>query len=122
MSDDAKKTILARRASFMAAAIASVGIACGKTQSSPEPCLSVSVPMNYDQDAEQPQPPPRPCLSPVRPDVVDAGPDDSGTGTGTGTGTGGRRDGGVAQPIPVEPIPLPCLSVLKPRGKEPRKQ
>lgn len=121
MSDDAKKTILARRASFVAAAIASVGIACGKTQSSPEPCLAV--PMNHDPDAEAP---PMPCLSPVAAPVdaavvdadVDAGLRDSGTGTGTRTGDGG----GVAQPRPTGTVPMPCLSVMKPRPKEPSKQ
>jgi len=117
--DDAKKTILARRASFMAAAIASVGIACGKTQSSPEPCLAV--PMNYDPDAEAPQPPPRPCLSPVRPDAASFGAARGGDEGGGDSGTG-TKDAGVAQPMPIEPVPLPCLSVLKPRGKEPRKQ
>ena len=39
--DDAKKIILARRARFVAAAVASVGIACGKTEAGPAPmpCL-----------------------------------------------------------------------------------
>lgn len=63
--DDAvKKAILARRARFIAAAVASVGIACGKTtkeDAPPVPCLSV--PLDYDAQ-------PLPCLTPT---VADAG-------------------------------------------------
>ena len=40
--DDARKIILARRARFVAAAMAGLGVACGKT-TSPEPCLSQAV-------------------------------------------------------------------------------
>ena len=50
--NDAKKIILARRARFLAAAVATVGIACGKDPP-PQPCLS------------QPYIEPQPCLSPV---------------------------------------------------------
>lgn len=57
MGDDAKKTILARRARFLAAAVAGLAVeACGKTEATrdagaeiaPQPCLSA---------------PPQPCLS-----------------------------------------------------------
>lgn len=55
MSDDAKRAILARRARFVAAALAGVSIACGKEAAKPEPCLEPMI----DRDAE-----PMPCLSP----------------------------------------------------------
>ena len=92
MSDDAKKAILARRAKFIAAAVASVGIACGKTpMSSPEPCLSIAV----DHDAA-----PMPCLSmPLRPpDAGATAPADAGSDAEAGP----------------KPIPMPCLSVRMP--------
>ena len=66
MSDEAKKAILARRAKFVAAAIAGLGAACGKHTSEdagapPGPCLSVAiVPDAGDEDV---QPRPRVCLS-----------------------------------------------------------
>lgn len=87
--DDAKAIVLARRAKFVAAAVAGVGIACGKTETTPpQPCLSVA----YVPDAA-----PQPCLSPVAvpPDAAaDAGPTDAGP-----------SDASV-------PIPVPCLSVI----------
>ena len=69
MSDekDPKRAILARRAKFIAAAVASIGIACGK-EPSPQPtvCLSATV----DPDSQPPKPlsnpdaqAPQPCLS-----------------------------------------------------------
>ncbi len=90
--DAARKAILARRAKFIAAAVASVGIACGKTTSNdppPMPCLSVpiqtdaeprpclKVAMEPDARAEAPDAaPPQPCLSiAIQPDAAaDAGP------------------------------------------------
>jgi hypothetical protein len=60
VNDDAKRKILARRARFVAAAIAGAGISisCGKSQ----PCLSVThIP---DPDAA---PAPQPCLSEPEP-------------------------------------------------------
>ena len=54
----AKRAILARRAKFVAVALA--GIACGKEHAEPQPeprvCLSAAVP-------EDAGPPPQPCLS-----------------------------------------------------------
>lgn len=92
MSDDAKKTILARRAKFIAAAVASVGIACGKTpMSSPEPCLSVAT----EHDAAAPMP----CLSPP--------PSDAGV-------TPPPSDAGVTPPTSPTTVPMPCLSVRMP--------
>lgn len=73
MSDDAKKTILARRAKFIAAAVASVGVACRA-----EPCLSVMPPSDAAQGST-PQadaaPDPVACLAYVAPNPQ---PDDAG--------------------------------------------
>jgi len=98
MSDDQKKIVLARRAKFVAAAVASVGIACGKEQAEPpRPCLSqVYVP----PDAE-----PQPCLSPVAVEPPDAATEDA------------------AMPMPSDAAtPVPCLSVAPPRKPPPTKK
>jgi hypothetical protein len=89
VNDDAKKKILARRARFIAAAVAGISISCGKDR--PEPCLSVThvpdpdaastpqpcleVTASDDGGAPQPclSPPPQPCLSVYNP-PPDAGP------------------------------------------------
>lgn len=67
--DDIKKLIFARRAKFVAAAVAGLNAAmCGGTTSQPEPCLSPRAPGDaglVDQGT------PQPCLS--------ARPDDAGT-------------------------------------------
>lgn len=98
MSDESRKKILARRASFVAAALASV--ACGKDAAErPEPCLSV--PYHHDPDAE----PPRPCLSVAIPDPSAPVPD-AGAG-GPDASAKAVMDGGVRPPTPH-----PCL---KPR-------
>jgi hypothetical protein len=73
VGDDAKKAILARRAKFVAAAIAGLGVACGKEKAddagaAPGPCLSTVV----IEDARAPDVEPRPqaCLSkPMRRDA-----------------------------------------------------
>ena len=116
--DDAKKIILARRARFLAAAVASVGIACGKESTPPQPCLSEPyiapdaepmpclTPIAVEQpDAAQPQPclappppdagpePPRPCLSPPPYNPPDAGKPPK------------KPDAG-----PPGPPPMPCLT------------
>jgi hypothetical protein len=109
---DAKKLILARRARFIAAAVASVGIACGKKDVPPQPCLSE--PMIRD-DAEAPQPclsvaiptdplppdaePPRPCLSIANPNT--------------------RPDAGTTTAKPKPPLPQKCLSIAKPPENHP---
>jgi hypothetical protein len=60
MAGDAKKTILLRRARFVAAAMAGLaGPACGKTTAPPE---------------NQVQPPPQPCLSPMPTDASTPAP------------------------------------------------
>ena len=96
MTDDgARKRILARRAQFIAAAVASFGAAsacdrCGGPSASPGPCLSVSVVVpdagaTIEDDAAPPRPcleimdppldagRPHPCLSIIMPQTRDAG-------------------------------------------------
>ena len=54
--DDARRLILARRARFVAAALAGVGVACGKEPGPPpEPCLSVTAPARYDGGWDAPR-------------------------------------------------------------------
>jgi hypothetical protein len=69
MNDDAKKAILARRAKFVAAAIAGLGVACGKQKADdagapPGPCLSTFVIEDAGADVRER---PRACLSPPMP-------------------------------------------------------
>lgn len=128
MSEESKKLVLARRAKFVAAALAGVSVACGKDPvPPPEPCLSVAL---DHRDAG----PPVPCLTPVQADV-DAGPPagDAGSSAGPDAGhtTRSQRDAGappkpvpcLAPPLPTntntaKPPPRPCLSVVKPPDKE----
>jgi hypothetical protein len=94
-NNDAKRLILARRARFVAAALAGVAIACGGSttdDANPEPCLGPQYqpPRDAGGDADaQPQPcleppiqedagadadadaEPQPCLSPLPPDASD---------------------------------------------------
>lgn len=98
--DEARKKILARRAAFVAAALATV--ACGK-ENVPQPCLSPPPlpPGDGGAPTEQPlvtpdaqppvePPPPQPCLSPMPHPPRDT-------------------DGGVQLPPP-----RPCLSIKMP--------
>lgn len=114
MSDDAKKLILSRRAKFIAAAVASVGIACGKKEEPPHPCLSVPF---LREDAGQPQP----CLQPVPPETTatDAGPQPIPapclSPMPTAKDTEPKADAGSPQPcLSVKPRPTPgptpCLA------------
>lgn len=125
MSDeeDARKIVLARRARFVAAAVASLGVACRTTTS--EPCLSpppqpepqdggaVSVTPSSDArptkavtepqvclkvraqpPGTEPEPGPQPCLSVLAPKAEpDAGP---------------------------KPVPVPCLSPPPPPPPKPK--
>ena len=116
--DDAKKTILARRARFIAAAMASVTMACGKTSTPPGPCLSVA----YVADGEAP---PMPCLSPIgvpRPDAdTSADADASADASADATANAGADAGKKIQPVPKPTAgPVPCLSVSVP-VKDPAK-
>jgi len=91
--EDAKRIILARRARFVAAALAGLNLAMcgGKSETDPQPCLSVV----SDDDGGNPQP----CLSPPGPGPVDAAVDVGDAGT--------DADDPDAQP-------QPCLSPLPP--------
>lgn len=71
-----REAILARRKRFVAAAVATMGIACGKTTapapgpdaSSPAPCLTaVPVVEPWDGGPAPPLQPPRPCLKVAMP-------------------------------------------------------
>lgn len=98
--DDSKKKILARRASFIAAAMATV--ACQKAPADkPEPCLSIAVD-HKPPDAE----PPLPCLSPrvTTPDdlIGDAGAEPPAPKQKSDAGT---------KPTP---LPHPCLTPKRP--------
>ena len=94
--DDCRRTILSRRARFIAAALASAGLtaaSCNKSnvEANPQPCLSappprydvappqpcLEMPMSDDGAPPQPltpppEPPPQVCLSPM-PTPEDAG-------------------------------------------------
>lgn len=68
-NDDAKRLILARRARFVAAALAGVAVACGGS-AEPETCLSpVFTPTDGGKDAADAEP--QPCLEPLPPDASD---------------------------------------------------
>lgn len=96
MSDDAKKLILARRARFVAAALAGMSIACGKEKSNPpEPCLSVPI---QRADAEAP---PGPCL---------AAPLDWKERWDAGS----AADAATPTTTLDASVPIPCLSVAIP--------
>lgn len=99
MSDDAKRAILARRARFLAAAIAGVGVAAcgGETEGpSPQPCLEPAIDAGDAGDDGAPEPclgmpapdaEPEPCLSAPAPDAepapcLDVEPADGGDAGG----------------------------------------
>lgn len=103
--DDAKKKILARRATFVAATLASLGAeACGKDRAEPPeapvvdpaPCLKVA---------------PAPCLSAASPPppVPDAGPAEPPPADTTTKPPPASADGG--RPRPCLSPPRPCLKV-----------
>lgn len=98
-SHDPKSLVLARRAKFVAAALAGVtgvATACGgsteTTKSHPEPCLGVEC---------CPDPPPQPCLS----TVADA--DAEGASDASDASTDANADDADA-----DATPQPCLSPL----------
>ena len=97
MSDDARRIILARRARFVAAAVASIGIACGKEKVSPTVCLSVSTVVAPDASS----PPP-----------------DAATATGEDGGSTITPAPCLSVPAPRDagppPQPQPCLRVKAP--------
>jgi hypothetical protein len=117
-ADDAKKLILARRATFVAAALAGVSVACGKEPSPPpQPCLSV--PME-PRDAE-PEPPPQPCLTPmmIDRDAESDAPIDAGGAPTTDAGATTRsKSPDAGGPVPK---PTPCLAPPLPTSSGPKK-
>ena len=131
--EEDREAILARRAVFIASAIAGLaGIGC--SDGKPTPCLSATV-----LDV-----PPQPCLSPppMQPDagatidggglpadadggVADAGAGDAGAGDAgagdAGASDAGPRDAGARkppgakpQPCLTQPRPQPCLIMVPP--------
>jgi hypothetical protein len=126
-ADDDKKLVLARRAKFVAAALAGVSVACGKEPAPPpQPCLSV--PMD-NRDAGAPEPPPQPCLTPMMM-PEDAGPPAAATDASAGdASTSGAKDAGTAPPKPTPCLapplptntaptkPMPCLTPVRPPDK-----
>ncbi len=119
MSDDAKKLILARRARFVAATLAGVGVACGKEPTPPpQPCLSQ--PMTHLDAA-----PPEPCLSPMPP-PLDAGavaPEAADAGRPSEPDAGSKPMPCLAPPLattPTGPVPRPCLTPVRPKDKTQR--
>jgi hypothetical protein len=107
--DDAKRLILARRARFVAAAlagVAGVAVACGGSidDADPQPCLSPPYQprdAGSGTDAE-----PQPCLEPLPPDAGDdAEPQVCLSPLPPDAGDAGDADTGV---------PQPCLSQLPP--------
>lgn len=120
MSDDVRQKILARRARFVTAAIASAGLAACR------PCLDVAPPDDGPRDAgaadaadasksvpsvsaepfDASGPQAAACLTPM---VFDAGaPSDVG---GAGSGAAGDAATPDAAPKEVGPKPHPCLKV-----------
>ena len=90
-NDDAKRLILARRARFIAGALAGVAVACTSSTDTtkpqvclepafdggaddggnPQPCLSQYIPPDAGGDADAAGP--QPCLTPINPDAGDGG-------------------------------------------------
>ena len=95
-NDDARRLILARRARFVAAAVAGITVACGGAteQADPQPCLRVAQDGGGPRDASTDVGEPQVCLD------VDAPPD---------AGPDGPTDSG-----PDTSGPRPCLSMLPP--------
>jgi hypothetical protein len=103
--DEARKKVLARRATFVAAALAGVSTACGKEPAQPpQPCLSVAPILDVG---------PQPCLSPVPPSQPDE--TDAGTPQPCLKVAPPAEDADVAEPQPRDagpkPSPQPCLKV-----------
>jgi hypothetical protein len=125
-ADDDKKLILARRAKFVAAALAGVSVACGKEPTPPpQPCLTV--PMDTRDGGSEP--PPQPCLSPLAIDhdaeptpIEDAGAKDAGQATRSQQPDAStpppRPTPCLVPPLPTDkPRPQPCLTPVRPPDK-----
>ncbi len=126
--DEARKKILARRATFVAAALAGVSTACGKEPSAtPQPCLSQ--PLVRDDGAG-----PQPCLEPMpaKPDAGEPVPCLTIVAPPTQAEDGGKPPprpclSPVRPPIPPppqpeegggpKPPPQPCLKIVPPKAQ-----
>lgn len=117
---DARKIVLARRARFLAAAIAGVGVACSDPKHPPMPCLEPMADPDAGMDAggAEPQvclsvaePEPQPCLQPLPP--PDAGAPDSApvAADPTPPPTTTAKPKKPPHPKPQVADPMPCLSV-----------
>jgi hypothetical protein len=106
---DARAVILARRAHFVAAAMASLGIACGKEQQTPQPCLSVvQLPADAGPVADSTLDASAPAEAGAA--AADGAPPGAGSTTGAGqVGATPKRDAGAPA------LPRPCLKVAPPR-------
>lgn len=96
-ADDARRLILARRARFIAAALASVAV----TGAGAEACGGSTEPEPTTQDAG-----PRPCLDP--PNTSSSSSSSSGTPQPC-----------LAPPLPEDAGPKPCLDVAYDAGPQP---
>ncbi len=107
--DLTRRRVLARRATFVAAALAGVSSACGKEPNTSTPCLT-PVPTETAQ--------PSVCLTPVEPSS------DAGAPPPTPT-TMTTSDAGRAGPVPCLSVrirpqdedagPMPCLKIAPPQ-------
>lgn len=112
--DDARSLILARRARFVAAAMASISIACGKESKNPEPCLSV---IEVDSGSTEP-------ASVDASTANDAGGESNGTvdastpdaaSPAADSGAPPKPDAGPSPQPCLRAPPRPCLKVAPPR-------
>lgn len=96
--DEARKKILARRATFVAATLAGVSTACKDPTPPPQPCLSQ---VYTPEDGAPPEPPPPPPVSDAgapQPCLRFAAPP-------------AEEDGG-------RPVPMPCLTPVRPTAPQ----
>lgn len=108
---DARTLILARRARFVAAAMASISIACGKESKNPEPCLSV---IEIDSGSSEPSSLDASITGDAGADGVDASTTDAASAPDASAPP--KADAGTAPQacLRVAP-PRPCLKVAPPR-------
>ncbi len=113
-NEEAKRTVLARRARFVAAAMAGLATASCDACNPPQPCLSQA--MNVDSGL-----PPGPCLSVAyipndageQLAIDDAG--DAGNASDAGDAGAAGKDAGKKVVVgPPAPPPMPCLSPTAP--------
>lgn len=119
--EEDRDAILARRALFIASALAGISLAVGcEGRGTSMPCLSIAV-------VEDAGPPPMPCLTPMRqPDPpADAGVEDADGGLvhekrGASTSPDASTpDASVAPKKPPPPVPRPCLTIAVPNPPPP---